>query len=386
MSTDNMSLYFEKKQICELVSGDVILHPIFRSDGLMLVNKNRELSSSLISMVKKHVPASTQVLVAKSEEALHSLNTDDSIDCEQKNKAIHEGGMLHKKTIAAAVSDQTSNLQLDFKDAFDDLLREYPLWLELDSKLESEHLKRRAMQIKKELVAAINTNKTFIVLFNKIRSYSDVLLMHSMNTMCIALMLGLTLELNTNELLDLALSALFCNIGFVEMGKKEFLHSLRSHYQIQGQLKRHLEIFSDMTMNYPELRKKAIVFGILDHHEYYNGKGCPHGKKGEEISLFGRILGIAHNYDIMVGGYHSKAGLHPLDALRIIYDNVDNRYDHNIINVFMHRTTYFKLGETIYLPNIQKGVIIGFSNFIRAPHLPIIRLENNQVINLAARQ
>jgi HD-GYP domain-containing protein (c-di-GMP phosphodiesterase class II) len=197
-------------------------------------------------------------------------------------------------------------------------------------------------------------------------------------------MIGLALELSNSELFDLTIAALFSNVGFIETEKADFLSFLKSHEHIHTELKKHLESFSEMTVNFPELRKKSIVYGILDHHEYFNGKGYPNGKKGNEISLFGRILFIAHNYDELVGGYNYTIGLHPLDALRVIYENVDNRYDQNILNIFMYRTTYFKLGEPISLPNIQNGVIIGFDDFVHSPHLPKIKLESGKVINLAS--
>ncbi|OGO77904.1 MAG: hypothetical protein A2Y23_04080 [Clostridiales bacterium GWB2_37_7] len=399
-SQNSKKLYYTKKQINELISGDIILHPIFRSDGLMLINKNKDLSLSLISMIKKHAPSTALVLVAASEEdfqnfiAYNISNTDVFIKdiklvTTELNNIINSSADLYYdvplEISDALPMDQEAIGQASYKNnLFTDLLSNYPLWVTLDSKLESEQLKIRARHAKNELLASMHTNKTFVELFNRIKEYDDILLIHSINTMCISLMIGLTLELNNSELFDLTVAALFSNVGFIEIEKKEFLNFLKTNEHIHEQLKKHLEVFSEMTMNFPELRKKSVIYGILDHHEYYNGKGYPNGKKGEEISLFGRILFIAHNYDELVGGYNYKIGLHPLDAFRIIYENIENRYDHNILNIFMHRTTYFKLGESISLPNIQNGIIIGFDDFVHKPHLPIIKLKNGSIINLSS--
>ena len=398
-SKDINNLYYIKKQIDDLVPGDIILHPIYRSDGLMLINKNKELSSSLISMMEKCTPATALVLVVPSREALHNFfKYNNSITEEFMQDAKHVTAELNRLTSASTnlfntIQQEIGNDPLIDKEPtnqtsynnnfFTDLLQNYPLWVTLDSKLESEKLKLRARHAKNELLASMSSNKTFIELFNRIKEYDDVLLIHSINTMCISLMIGLTLELNKSELFDLTVAALFSNVGFIEIEKKDFLSFLKTNEHIHEQLKRHLEVFSEMTMNFPELRKKSVIYGILDHHEYYNGKGYPKGKKGEEISLYGRILFIAHNYDELVGGYNYKLGLHPLDAYRIIYENIENRYDQNILNIFFHRTTYFKLGEPISLPNIQNGIIIGFDDFVNAPHLPKIKLESGQIINLA---
>jgi HD-GYP domain-containing protein (c-di-GMP phosphodiesterase class II) len=386
-NTDTTNLNYTKKQIKDLVSGDIILHPIYRTDGLMLINEYKVLSTALISMIRKHAQTSKPVLVASSKDSFQNfikLNLSKSEEFTQVSKQITDelNTTVNPHTTAQQQNNSAPKVEHDL---FSDLLTKYPMWVALDSKLESEHLKIRAEQVKQKLLKSMHTNKTFIDLFNKIKEYDDVLLIHSINTMCIALMIGLTLELNTDELLDLTVAALFSNVGFVEIEKKDFLSFLKTNEHINEQLKRHLEVFSEMTTGFPVLRKKAIVYGILDHHEYYNGQGYPNGKAGEEISLFGRILFIAHNYDELVGGYNYQIGLHPLEALGLVYENNDNRYDQSILDIFIHRTTYFKLGETITLPNIQKGLIIGFDNFAKLPHLPIVKLESGITVNLADR-
>ena len=42
-----------------------------------------------------------------------------------------------------------------------------------------------------------------------------------------------------------------------------------------------------------------VVDGTRYHHERYDGKGYPDGLKGEEIPLFGRIIGVADAFDAM---------------------------------------------------------------------------------------
>ena len=42
-----------------------------------------------------------------------------------------------------------------------------------------------------------------------------------------------------------------------------------------------------------------IQSGALYHHERVDGKGYPHGLKGEEIPLFARIICVADCFDAM---------------------------------------------------------------------------------------
>ena len=39
--------------------------------------------------------------------------------------------------------------------------------------------------------------------------------------------------------------------------------------------------------------------GARFHHERYDGRGYPDGLKGEEIPLYGRIIGVADAFDAM---------------------------------------------------------------------------------------
>ncbi|KJS87031.1 MAG: hypothetical protein JM58_05860 [Peptococcaceae bacterium BICA1-8] len=391
------TLNYVKKEIKDLIPGDILLHPIYRGDGLMLINKNKKLSSSLIKIIKKHVFPTTPVLVTLSAEILEHLANSKKYNTLEFKQDLEQVVNEYNSTASTPTNIntfmQSSNeingipQELNLNNSsvnhfFVNILSNYPLWVSLDDKLESDKLKSRADSVKSELLDLMVTNQTFTDLFMVIKEYDDVLLIHSINIACLSLMIGLTLELDNSDLLDLAVAALFSNIGFTKIPKDEFKMFLRRPKKNLEPINRHLEVFSDMTINCPILRKKSIIYGILDHHEFYNGKGYPNGKKGEEISLFGRILLLAHTYDELVGGYNYTVGLHPLEALKVVCENKENKFDQNILNIFMHRTTYFKLGESIFLPKNLKGEIIGFTDYINSPHLPIVKLKNGKIINL----
>lgn len=390
---DSNIIKYKKKQINALLPGDILLHPIYRSDGLMLIAKNKELSSSLINIIKEHADLSMPVLVVSNKSTLNKISEKDLYslptfleDLEEVTRYYNNKATI-QTTIAAFMQESTialnknTNTELD-NNYFAKLLSNYPLWHSLGQKLESEQLRIRSDRVKNKLFNYIMNDETFKNLFPSLKNYDDVLFIHSINTTCISLMIGLLLELNDNELIDLAISSLFANIGFLDMPKTEFKKFLKNQTSNHNLIKKHLEMFSKMTFDSPYLRKKSIVYGILDHHEYYNGQGYPNSKKGEEISLYGRILHLAQTYDELVGGYKYTNGLSPIEAIKIIYENKENRFDQDILNVFIHRTTYFKLGEIIILANHLKGTIIGFDNFLKYPNLPIVKLENGKILNL----
>ncbi|MEE0955806.1 MAG: HD domain-containing phosphohydrolase [Eubacterium sp.] len=61
--------------------------------------------------------------------------------------------------------------------------------------------------------------------------------------------------------------------------------------------KKHVDYGAEILSNFTGL--DHVVEGAQYHHERYDGKGYTHGLKGEEIPLYGRIIGVADAFDAM---------------------------------------------------------------------------------------
>ena len=95
--------------------------------------------------------------------------------------------------------------------------------------------------------------------------------------------------------------------------------------------------------------------------------------------MFGRILAIATEYDDLVQGYFRADGVISTKAERIIWENKDNKFDPEILKIFMHRTITYKVCQPYFdYNNNEKGIIMGFSNYVEAPHKPIVKFSNGE--------
>ncbi len=65
------------------------------------------------------------------------------------------------------------------------------------------------------------------------------------------------------------------------------------YVQMKSHVLRGAEILKDFTL------VEHVVDGTRYHHERFDGRGYPDGLKGEEIPLFGRIIGVADAFDAM---------------------------------------------------------------------------------------
>jgi HD-GYP domain-containing protein (c-di-GMP phosphodiesterase class II) len=74
---------------------------------------------------------------------------------------------------------------------------------------------------------------------------------------------------------------------------------------------------------------------VLHHHEKCDGKGYPHGLKGEEISPFVHIVALADIFDALTTErYHQKARS-TFDALKIMQRDMRKELDPDILKCFM---------------------------------------------------
>lgn len=81
---------------------------------------------------------------------------------------------------------------------------------------------------------------------------------------------------------------------------------------------------------------KTIVDVVHCHHERFNGEGFPRGLEGRDIPLAARVVTVVENYVAMVTGTTSHDPIAPQTAARILRDNLGQRYDPDIVGLFLN--------------------------------------------------
>ena len=106
------------------------------------------------------------------------------------------------------------------------------------------------------------------------------------------------------------------------------------------QMKAHTVIGAEIMTPIEQLRE--MVPGIRSHHEAWNGRGYPDGLKGEQIPLFGRIVGVADTFDAITTNRPYQQAYSLDYAVETIRRLTGSRFDAKIVTAFLRA---FEAGE-----------------------------------------
>jgi len=80
---------------------------------------------------------------------------------------------------------------------------------------------------------------------------------------------------------------------------------------------------------------KSEASAILHHHERMDGKGYPDGIKGDEISLYAKILMVADSYDAMTTDRPYRLALTMQEAIDELKRNSGTQFDPKVCSVMV---------------------------------------------------
>lgn len=161
---------------------------------------------------------------------------------------------------------------------------------------------------------------------------------HSVNVAILSIILASKLRLKEMAINDVALAALFHDIGKTKIDKNILVKQnltpkeqkvLQLHPQIGYKLLKNDFGFSE-----------SICRAVLEHHENHDGSGYPYGISDNQISLYGQIINICNYYDNLISGKIRNGVKAPKDALKIILEIGPNNFSSRILYTFVNMSSY----------------------------------------------
>jgi len=128
--------------------------------------------------------------------------------------------------------------------------------------------------------------------------------------------------------------------------------------------------------NIPSSSKK----GVLEHHEKHDGSGYPAGKRGKDISLFGKIIAISDVYDALTSDRPYRKAVTPSDAIEYVMGGSDSQFDREVVKSFIQKIAPYPIGTTVLLSDGSVGIVLeNHSDCCLRPKVKIIAHMNIKI-------
>ena len=174
---------------------------------------------------------------------------------------------------------------------------------------------------------------TVFALANSIEAKDIYTRGHCQRVMEYAVKIASELQLSQEEIIQLKYAALLHDIGKIGIDSSILNKPSRLTDEEYAEIKKHPQIAYNILA--PVKFLENSLDGVMQHHEWYNGRGYPHNLAGEEISLFGRILGVVDAFDAMTSDRSYRKGMQFEMAIVELTKNKGIQFDPLLTEIFI---------------------------------------------------
>lgn len=152
---------------------------------------------------------------------------------------------------------------------------------------------------------------------------------HSFRVARFSLAIGRQLQLDGQQLNDLEIAAYMHDLGKIGISELILGKPGRLTHEEFCLIQKH-PAFTDKILQ-PIRLPEHILLGAVQHHERLDGSGYPRGLKGEQISLFGRLIAVADVFDAMTSKRPYREAIPVETALKALCDGIDTQFDRGVV-------------------------------------------------------
>ena len=229
-------------------------------------------------------------------------------------------------------------------------------------------------QLADELQSSILRNANALSCLGRIREKDNYLLEHSVNLSVLMSLFGNYRKLPPDALHQTIVGALLHDIGKI-LTPDDILHKpgrlTPEEFEVMKAHARHSRDILKSTEGIGEL----TIMTAAEHHEHLDGSGYPEGLKGEEISVYGRMVAITDVYDAITSDRVYHKGMPPTQGLKKLLEWSGTHLDAGLVTEFIRCVGLYPIGSLVLLESGRLGVVIETND--EDQRLPVLRVMYN---------
>ncbi|MDR0361769.1 MAG: HD-GYP domain-containing protein [Planctomycetota bacterium] len=219
---------------------------------------------------------------------------------------------------------------------------------------------QRTKRVIQNMIDILSADENILLGLGTIRDYDDYTYTHSVNVAILSMCLAKRLGLSRTLVEQVGLCGIFHDLGKVDIPTEIITKAGRLTDEEFDLIKKHPIYSIRQIMHFAvehELKAK-FVLSPFEHHLGINFTGYPQTGHREAISLLGRILAIADQYDALTSHRAYRAApFSPDKALRIMVESSGTKLDPILLKVFIDMVGVFPVGSCLYLDTGEIGLV-----------------------------
>jgi putative nucleotidyltransferase with HDIG domain len=235
----------------------------------------------------------------------------------------------------------------------------------------------RTYDLANKMKESINRNRDALLLLTRIRNKDEYTLYHSISVSSHVLNMCRYLKTPDYQSLDLAVGALFHDIGKTIVSEKILKKPDKLDKEEYREIQRHVEYSVNLLQNAKGLPLECYDIA-LHHHERFDGSGYPKGLKGDQISHGSQLTCICDVFDAITSERCYKDGVDTVTGLRKIYEGREKFFSIELANDFIRCLGVYPIGTYVTLGDGRSGVVVSSTEDILQPVVQVFFNEKKK--------
>ncbi len=262
-----------------------------------------------------------------------------------------------------------------FRITFRQKMNELKECIDMINSTENNVKPEQLIHITDSIMQTVNCRSDLINYMSYLMKMDDYTYSHSINVSILCNIFGCYVGLEKEEIDDLIVAGLLHDIGKTKLSPSILKNERNLKPQEFNMFKEYPKLSYNNVMQNRDINDR-VKEAILTHREYIDGSGFPEGLKDNEISIYGKILGICDAYDTKISVY----GLCPFDVIKNFKNDYIGLFDTKYLLTFIEFIMYTYVGSYVTLSDNKTGLVM----YINPENLsrPIIKI-GDKAIDLA---
>jgi HD-GYP domain-containing protein (c-di-GMP phosphodiesterase class II) len=208
-----------------------------------------------------------------------------------------------------------------------------------------------------DMVDSMVRNPDAMMWVARLREQSTLAYDHGLSVAINLVAFGRHLGFPKEQLSHLGVMGLMLDIGKLRLPKDLLEKNTRLTPEEFAEMKRHVDYSMDILYQTAGVNPDVLE-GVAQHHERVDGSGYPYKLAGNNISIFGKMCGIADTYAAITKKRPYAQAVSPHDALQMLSNWGGSQFQADMVEHFIQSIGVFPVGSLVELSTGEVAVIV----------------------------